>query len=236
MSRLFTVRQILEKSLRLIGAFAITDDQADTEELNEAQDWFELILSMTAGTKRLMHLVPETIDIPMLANEAEYSLASVGIGDGIQFPIHAVITNIGGGNPEPVEIMTRRQFDELDITTTGSPYAVHIDRLEPSLTMRVHPKPAVADKVIRLTVQKYPTQVSYDNKRNRDLNHDWPASWQMWMIYMVGANIGNGPVRKLPSSDIAGYYSLAQSMEKRLDEYNEQEHRSTPAITKGHDV
>lgn len=236
MSRLFTVRQLLEKSLRLIGAFAITDDQADSEELNEAQDWLELTLSMTAGTKRLMHLVPETIEIPMLADVSEYSLASVGIGDGIQFPIHAVVTNSDGSSPDTVEIMTRRQFDELDVTDTGNPYAIHIDRIEPSLTMRVHPIPAISGSVIRLTVQKYPKQISVDNNRNKQLNHEWPASWQMWMIYTVAVHIGNGPVRKLPAQDIAGYLTLARDMEAKLDAYNEQEHRSTPAITKAYDA
>lgn len=235
MSRILTVRQLLEKTLRLIGAFPITEDQADTEELNEAQDWLELVLSLTAGTKRMMHLVPETIDIPMLANIDAYPLSAVGIGDGIQFPIHAVIVNSDGGDPEPVEIMTRRQFDELDITKTGHPYAVHIDRIEPNLTMRVHPKPVVDGKSIRLTVQKYPKQVSFDNNRSKQVNHEWPASWQIWMIYSVASHIGNGPVRKLPASDISGYIAIASQMEAKLDNYNEQEHRSTPATTKAYD-
>ena len=239
MSTTLSVKSLCERALRKIGAFSINDDQADARELEETQIWFDLILSELSGTENLYWLVPETVSLPLVAGQKSYSLpddlgADAGkVANGIVFPLECWLEN-SSGNRSPVEMMTRREFEELDETTTGIPTRVHIDRLV-STTLRIWPILGndVPDEslFLRLVVQTYTDTLTGRTLQATKLR----AEWQKWAICALAGAIGNGPVRKLPRQEVSDFYKEAGVSLEKLLTHASRQHTGLPQITEFRD-
>lgn len=221
----FSAATICEKALRKIGAFSINDTAADGEELDEALAWLDLTLSHLAGTNKLFFMVPATLSLSLTAEQVSYALTTELSGQlnnlGVQFPISAMLKD-DGGNETPLTIITRGQYEEIpDKDASGDPYWIYIDRLdEPTLYTYPVLASGVTGYSIELVVQQY-NQDYLDT--NGNLVTELRQAWDLWATYAVSCEIGDGPVRRLPSTEIK---EMRRERDRLLSELLAYENRS----------
>lgn len=221
----FTAVEICEKALRKIGSFSINDTAADKEEVDEALSWLDACMSHLGGSSRIFFLVPGTLSLSLTGGTASYDLtdelsASLD-GLGVQFPISANLKD-SSGNETPLTIIKRGQYEEIaDKDATGAPTMVYIDRLkEPTLTTYPVLDSNASGYTIELVVQQY----SKDYKDSTgDTITQLRAAWNMWAVYAVSCEIGDGPVRRLPTQDLR---DMRKERDRLLNELMAYENRS----------
>jgi hypothetical protein len=241
MSKLWKASGICERALRKIGAFSINDTAADPEELSEALYWLDLTVAELAGTERCHWLIPQTLSIALSANTVSYDLSnSLGVGDptdGVLFPIEAWVRD-SSGNDEPVEIIRRRDYEDLsEKDAGGTPDRIYIDRLNNDQNMFVYPVPTDATYSIRLVCQTYAANMlggTPDGGGN--LSHGFSAEWQRWLILQNASDIGSGPVRHLPPAELNDIRQQAAIAKSALMAYSNREKVSQPRRTRAHGV
>ena len=236
MSKLWKASGICERSLRKIGAFSINDSAADPEELHEALFWLDLAVAELAGTERCHWLIPATLTITLSADTASYDL-STAIGsdyptDGVIFPIEAWLRD-DDDNDTPLEIIRRRDYEDIsDKADSGSPDRIYIDRLNADQNLFVYPVPSAAGEFIRLVCQSYAANLTCGTPdQGGNDAHGFSAAWQRWMILQNAADIGSGPVRRLPSSEVNDMRQQAEGARARLMAYSNREKTSQPRRT-----
>lgn len=240
MSKVWKVSGICERALRKIGAYSINDSAADPEELAEAVYWLDLAVAELAGTSHCVWLVPTTLTIPLSADTATYDLSDV-LGDdyptdGILFPIEAYVRD-DDDNDTPIEIVRRRDYEEItDKATSGKPDRIYIDRLADDQNISVYPVPTDTSYSIRLVAQTYAPDFVGSNLRavNGNVAHGLSAEWQRWMILQNAADIGSGPVRRLPPGEISEIRRDAEISKARLLAYSNDEKDSMPRRTRAY--
>jgi hypothetical protein len=238
MSQLWKASGICERALRKIGAFSINDTAADPEELAEALYWLDLSVAELAGEERCHWLIPQTLSIPLDATTDSYVLAdalSVAQANGILFPIEAWLRD-SSGIDYPIEIIRRRDYEDIaDKDTGGTPEKIYIDRLNDKQNLFVYPVPLVSGFTIRLVCQSYaPNMLGSGSSDNGNVAHGFSAEWQRWLILQNSADIGSGPVRRLPPAEISDMRSQAEASRARLMAYSNREKVSMPRRTRSH--
>lgn len=236
MSILLTAREISEKALRKAGVLSINDDAAEGPELAETLGWLDLIVAELAGTERCFFFIPDTLSIPLSADTPSYdldgTLGADGPADGIQFPIFATIATIdNNGSETPIEIVRRRQYEELaKKATTGTPDRIFIDRLnDPKMFVYPVPGTGASGLAIKLVVQTFAPQYRLSQSGNKATG--LRAAWQLWAITKLAAEIGDGPVRRLPKSEVDSFRRDAEVSLNRLTAFENREHNSMPHVT-----
>lgn len=242
MSKVWKVSGICERALRKIGAFSINDSAADPEELAEAVYWLDLAVAELAGTGHCVWLVPSTLTIPLVANTKTYDLSDVLASaypeDGILFPIEAYVRD-SNDRDVPVEIIRRADYEAIeDKAQSGKPDRIYIDRLAADQNISVFPVPEDTSYSIRLVAQTYAPDFVGNNLRssNGNIAHGLSAEWQRWMILQNAADIGSGPVRRLPPGEISEIRGAAEVARQRLMAYSNDEKDSMPRRTRAHGV
>ncbi|MDZ4252837.1 MAG: hypothetical protein U1A72_09745, partial [Sulfuritalea sp.] len=158
--------ELCERALRKIGAFAINDEAADPDELDEALRWLDMIVAELTGTRRCYWLTPATVTFDWPAGEESVVLADQMGADypptGIQFPVRAwrVDTTTGLRQAE-IELCRRKTYEaKSDLTTSGSPEILFVDRLTENQRAYAWPVPSTADVwQIALEFQTYSRSV-----------------------------------------------------------------------------
>ncbi len=203
MSSLLSASEICETALRKIGSFSINDSAADPEEMKEAAKWLDLVVGEMTETERCTWLIQDTVTVPLEADKATYNLANaMGVNypsDGVMFITHTFITN--GTSDQDVEMARRASYEELTVkTSTGPPKLIYIDRLsdknEQSFT--VYPVPVDATHSLKFVFQKHAPDLRNDFGKKA---HGFHRGWQKWLVLATAAEIGDGPVRRVPSSE-----------------------------------
>lgn len=230
---LLSAAEVCERALRKVGAFSINDEAADPDELDETLRWLDMIVAEITGTRRCYWLTPATVTFDW-PNDGESSvvLADAMGADypptGILFPVRAwriattydadtgIITNT---TRNELELCRRSKYMEhSSIETWGDPDLLYIDRLNEN--QRAYTWPAwqavtpPPDNPWRIAIdfQTYSRSVlgEQGGEQSGDVPHGFDQTWQLWMVTRLAAEIGDGPVKRLESSTIRDWRTLAQ--------------------------
>lgn len=241
MSKLWKASGICERALRKIGALSINDTAADPEELAEALYWLDLSVAELAGTEQCQWLIPTTLSIALSANTASYDL-STALGtanptDGVLFPIEAWIRD-SNGLDTPIDIIRRRDFEDIeDKDKAGVTDRIYIDRLNEDQNIFIYPVVDETGYSIRLLCQTYAANLGGTGlTATGNIAHGFSAEWQKWMVLQNAADIGSGPVRRLPISETDRIRAEAGTSLAKLMAYSNREKVSQPRRTRAHGV
>jgi len=223
-------QSIAEDALRLIGEYSIHDEGADQDAIDQALHWLDLSVAQLSGSHHIFWLIPANLDIPLQAAKATYDLTTDVSPDtvpasNLQFPIDCWVRD-SAGNRNPVEIITRRRYEELDRhDTAGRPDFIQIHRTAPPFTATIYPVPN-ADQgpyTIELLVQTYaPEFLSAPSDTSLFLVG---KSWARWAAYQTAVDIGAGPVRTIPKSERDEFRGVAAIAESQLLAFENRQHR-----------
>lgn len=212
MPALLSAAEICETALRKIGAYSINDMGADGEELKEAAKWLDLVVSEMVATERCTWLIEDTVTIPLLAGVATYNLAdAMGVSypsDGVLFFTSAWIQD--GSNDVETEMIRRHDFEEITLkTATGKPETIYIDRLSDSASQSftIYPIPIDTSYNLKIVFQRSSPDLKNDVGTKA---HGFHLGWQKWLVVATAAEIGDGPVRRLPSAEVDRHRRDAQ--------------------------
>lgn len=240
-SELLSARGLGEKALEKIGAFTVNDEAADPVELDRTIEWLDLIVAEIAGTNRCHWLVPTTVRFEWPDEESSDTLGNL-MGseyppEGVLFPVHAWLVDTNGKRIRELKLVRRHEYeDHTDLEMEGQPEQLYIDRQTPDLKAHIWPVPA-ADTGWRvdLMVQKYARSMLGGVSGSADageLQHGFSQEWQLFLITRLAAEIGDGPVRRLPMNEVNSMRTVAGGLLGRLETYSNREKRSEPARTK----
>lgn len=243
MSRIFTVRQIVERALRKIGAFSIRDQGADGEEVTEALMWLDVIVAERFSQQRSHMLVPSTVTVPLTTDIDTYVLDQVlgsAAGGGVEYVANCfLVMNSGGGSAparQRVEMVSRDTWEERLLPgETGQPCMALVDRNVP-VTLRIAPKPQFAAPAawwLEAVIQQIPMDFTLpDEERAMQMR----SCFNRWVIKELSAEIGDGPVRRLPSEETSRWKKEADTHWADLLALDMQENTSAPPCTVYNDL
>lgn len=240
MSFLPTAKTVCERALRKIGAFSINDTAARQEDLLEALYWLDAILAQVSAINRAYWLIQPTVSFSLDNDTASVDLLDAlgedAPDDGIQFPIKAWIED-EDGNRQPLDLVAQQDIEnEVDQDQTGVPTKAYIDRLNRP-TMRFFPKlptTNTTDYTVVIMYQSFSPQIApetvtaFSGAGNRMTS--LREAWTRWAIFQLSADIGDGPVRTLPSTRIQAWREEANSALEALVAYENRAHTSTDPV------
>lgn len=240
MSRIFTAKDICERSLRLIGAFPVTESAPDGEQLREAMTWLDLIMAQVVGTERMFSRVPSTMSMTITNGTQDYilytALGSELPTDRIQFVVSARVDD-DLGNRSAVEIVNREKFENVaDSDANGDIEWIYIDRTT-SPTLSIRRVPAITDPrtyTLKLVGQRFAPNVApggiTGTQPSGSVLHDFGQAWQRFLIFQLAHDLGTGAIHKLPESSLTRFAGVAVQAKQALDAFENREHQTTPPI------
>lgn len=217
MPRLFTSAEIAEKALRQIGSLSVYDTAADASSFEETLDRLDLLVAEVTGTYHLWWFVPATQQISLVAGQKAYSLDSL-LDDSLQFIEHVFL--LRNTKQDELTQIRRSTYDQYTQEEMGgsTPEWVYIERNDnPNLYLL--PEPLAGDELL-ITGQKYSDNLTVDGGQ---VPHGFPAAWQRALILQLAADIGSGPVTKLPKTELDDLKRDAGTAFRRLDAFNNRE-------------
>jgi hypothetical protein len=225
MSALLTAADVAEGALRQIGALSPYDTAADPEEQAIAIERLDLLVSELAGTHRLWWLVPAAQTLVLTAGVGEYLLG--GLSPRLEF-LHSVQLVEASGEESDVELVRRSVYEAIpDKAEAGVPVLAHVTR-DATPRLWLHPVPATAGLRLRIDGQAYSADI---DKQAGRIAHGFPAAWQRFLIYALAADIGRGPVRRLPAGVVDDFDRVADRAKSSLLTYNGREQVRRPRFT-----
>jgi hypothetical protein len=159
--------------------------------------------------------------------------------EGFQFPLWIELDV--NGDRTPVEMVTRRQFDSLcKPSTTGRPTIAHLDRTTAPV-LRLYPYPATGEDTwdLVLTFQTFAVDVLPKKSgatRGGNVSPGLPVAWEKWAVTATAAAAADGPVRRLPPSEVRLMKAEANDMMNTLITKANSEFTSGPPVTAGWDI
>lgn len=245
MAAFLSARRICEGALRRIGAYAINDSAARPQDLEEALRCLDDLVAELAGTVECFWLLTDTLSLPLTADTASYdlkaALGSAWPGQGIEYLRDAWIENAAGLR-SPIELVRRDAFEaRANLAESGCPAILHIDRLVPVPTLRPWPIPGADGFTLKLVIQAQSPTVAGSGpipkpKEGESSDAGAPAAWNRWAKYALAAEIGSGPVRKLPDATTNTWRIVAEDAKRALLAFQNQEHETTAPVTASMDV
>lgn len=238
MSAKFKVAEIAELALGKIGAFTVAMVAADPDEMVRTVKWMDIVVAELVGTNRAYWLTPQSVTAVLTAAVPTYTLSTL-LGtsypaDGIQFPTQAFIVDAAGSSNE-VELISRQAYERIDTKTdVGSPTKIYIDRLNDTQKISVYPVPSDGTLSLRLVFQTFATNLTEGTPEfGGNVRHGFSVEWQKWLITATAAEIGNGPVRRLPLQEVHDMKQDASISLLTLINYSNTQKTTTPKRTKG---
>lgn len=254
--RLLSIEELCERALRKIGATAIRSSGARAEELRETRYWLDMVIGHEASRQRTWWLVGASATFNLTAgNAGPYDLNTVlttaQAPDGVQFIVQIVLFDATTGldlldlplqrrqewetrklgpdnRPDPLE--AARMLDVAVLPTPpdppGVPQMCYVDREQnPSITFYPPPDDTRVYGA-RVIFQSF----SSDFTKNLpvDKTYKLRTSMNLWAVTTVAAQIGNGPVRKLPLDEVKDMKAEAQQLRNDLEAYEFHEQASEP--------
>lgn len=231
MARILEIREICERALRKIGTYSIRDSGADAAELEEARYWLDMLMGHLAADLRTWWLVPDTAPLALTAGQQSYTLATVlPAGDPSASIISVASVALAAPNGrEDVPIFRRWEWEARDATiVTGPPRAVYIDR-SPDPKLLVWPTPSLPlTHRLEVVFQRVSPDLVSGPMTERVLK--FRQAWNLYMVVALAAQIGNGPVRKLPGDEVRDMQMEADRLLFRLQSYDGHEQAGEPRI------
>jgi hypothetical protein len=233
MSQALSVADICQRALRKIGAYAIRSSGARSEEMEEARYWLDMLVGHQVSRKRTWWQVPATAALALREGVQEYSLdAELAPGasrNGEQFVIQAYLDDATTGEViHEISLRSRREWEDMDQRQrAGIPEFAYIDRHQ-SPTMLLSPVPdGVRSYTVRLVFQSYSPNfraMAWNNHTDSSVR----SSWNLWLVTALAAQIGNGPVRKLPADEVRDMKQEAGQLLTDLEAYEDHEQANEP--------
>lgn len=208
MSHGLKVVEIATKALEKIGAFTVNMVAPDPDELRRTVQWMDLVVSNAGGGQRMFVLTPSTTTSTLTAATSSYTLSTL-LGtsypdEGILFATAAHLRDSASVD-SVLEIISREDYEDIsNKTLSGVPKQIYIDRLSSATEQKVYIYPVPADSTysLRLTFQSYPTDMLGGSAAGSgNVAHGFADEWQLWLITALAAQIGDGPVRRLPVAE-----------------------------------
>jgi hypothetical protein len=231
MARLLEIREICEQALGKIGAFATRSSGARPEEMERARYWLDMVVGHVAARQRAWWLVPRTGVITLAPGQSTYNLQTA-LGaqapDGVQFVIKLLLDEAGSGrNVHEVSILRREEWEAIENPLrAGAPEVAYVDRNRVP-TLMLSPVPD-SNRPYRLRVVFQ--QFGSDMTKNKGVDKTYAIreSWNLYLVTALAAQIGNGPVRKLPADEVKDMKDEARQLLFDLEAYDGQEQASEP--------
>jgi hypothetical protein len=219
---LLTVTEICERALRKIGAYSINDTGADPVDLEEARAWLDMLVGHVSSRKRTWWLVPSTASVTLVADTASYVLIDELTGSpDVQHVVGVWLVNTSSGDREPLDILRRQAFEDLNADDTGTPCKVWIDRSR-APTLHVWPTPTTPiSHRLDVVWQKFSADTRALDATARVT--DMRESWNLYLVTALAAEIGAGPVRRLPQDEVKEARARAQELLGDLEAFDEGE-------------
>ena len=241
MAGLLTQAEIVERALRKCGVYAINDSGAETAHVTECLYWLDMIVANFVGEHEAYWLVPATLSISLTADQQDYVIADeLGTNDpddGILYVTEAWLED-SGGNRCALEIATRKKFESVGYPDqSGTPYMVYIDRtLTPTLKTYPTLGTGATGYTIKLIVQtNSPDMKPRSGSGLGNAAHGLRATWQLWMVYELAWNIGDGPVTKRPRTELNDWKGYADQRKRRLLSFENTEKDTEAPVTEYRD-
>ena len=228
MARSLEIRKVCELALQKIGSFSINDTGARANEMERAREWLDMVVGHICATQRRWWMVENTGSVVLQDGVDSYSLAaSLGVpSESIEFVIGVWRTQPTGGERVPVEIMRRQEWEARTILSGGPPAQVYIDRSN-TPTMLVSPVPAAPISYgLDLVWQSFVPDLTSGPETTK-LSKIRKA-WNLALVHALAAELGDGPIRKLPADEVRDMQRTATRLLDDLDAYENLEHADEP--------
>lgn len=231
MSRVLTVSEICERALRKIGVVSINDSAAPGGYVDEARWWLDMVVGHIVAKQRRWWMVPVSHAVTLTAGQAEYPAAtSLGEAAGIMHVVSVWRVSLTDASDRAeVTIMRRSEWEGREAAgSTGIPEAVYVDRADKP-TIRVHPTPSAPilhqlEVVYHRFGPDYSPRVSNPNMPLDAMRQ----TWNLAIVHALAAEIGNGPIRKLPADEVRDLQLTAKRLLDDLDAYDAHEQAGEP--------
>lgn len=230
MARQLTVAQVCERALRKIGAYSIRDTGARAIEMAETREWLDLVIGHVASRKRTWWLVPSTARLTLASGVASYGLAANLSGaPEVQHVVALYTVNLTTGDREPLAIARRQEWEERDATLGAGPACkAWIDRSRAPV-LHLHPAPPnPVVEAIDVVFQSFAPDQARGTYTQRIA--DIRDGWNLYLVTALAAEIGDGPVRKLPQDEVRGMKRDAQMLYDDLAAYDDHEQADEPRL------
>lgn len=229
MSAVLTSGRIAEHALRQIGAYSTNDMGADPAQFEVALERLDILVAELAATELMPWLIETSARYTLVSGTRDYTLT------GLEHVTTAKIDR--DGDLDDVELLRLGPFEALD-GSASDPRAGTVLRIAsttgPALTMRLWPTPAAAQTgaVLVVTGQNYPANLVTNHGRDA---HGLPSGWARYLIYLLAADIGSGPVHMLAPGAIQGFEQRAAALKSRLTAHSARDQLARPRYTKYRD-
>lgn len=227
MSATLAAGRLAEEALRQIGAFSKHDTAADPVEHEIALRRLDLLVAELAGTERLWWLVPRNHRVVLAAGQRTYDLNGL-IDPNLQFLERVYL--VEGGRRRELDLVRRSEIDAV-APGTGRPALVHVDR-GPKPVLTVHPTPAADGASLEIRGQSYSPDIA---EGAGQVPHGFPDAWQRFLVLALAADLGAGPVRLIPVTEVERLERRAELARGRLLSFNNREQLTRPRFTRYRD-
>lgn len=213
-----------------IGAFPVSRSQADSNELNRALIWMEMILNSEVG-KRPMSGFWRIYEVPLEAGIGDYILSDYDNDAGTQHVFSAYLVDTVE-NLTPLTILFEDEGMAEDLKATSRPNRIVVTRdLSPAI--KCFPVPTIDDynagRKIRIRVQTFHHKIASSGTTDVDLLIR--PSWYLWMTKKLAYELGGGPIRKLEDSERKVLAAEIQELEGALISYDGRYNKGKPPVT-----
>lgn len=232
MPTLFSAKDIVEESLKKIGRFPSTQDQADANDLVRGLRALELVLQDFFGSNDVTSAWGSLL-IPIVAGVMQYPLSQYSTNDGVQFVYAAELINNADATwrPTPLDIVTEKKFFEHDLHCTGLPCRLNVDK-GVSPIMQINPilGADVADGTysVLIQIQTFATQILLKGIGAKPI--DLRPTYYLWAINRLAYELGTGTLRYLPETQLSRLQKDYQTQQTLLEGYDANEN-STETCT-----
>lgn len=216
--------RIVEHALRQIGAYSTNDTGPDPAHSRVGLERLDMLVAELASTEDLPWLTTASVSVAMVADQSVYPLT------GIEHV--TAVRRQRTGYLEPVELVRLGDFLLLD-GATGDPDAVTVTR-DPDLSLVVWPVPDTAQVGITLLVTGQAYAADLVAGFGRDA-HGMPNGWARFLIYLLAADLGAGPIHMLAPGIIQSFEQRAAALKARLMAHSSRAQLGRPRFTRYRD-
>lgn len=198
----------------------------------EARHWLDMMIGHQSARMRTPWLIADTVNIALVATQQAYDLRQeIGaqtVPDGLQFIVSARLYNPATSKDvRRIDLLKREEWEDIpDKTRTGEPESAWVDRTRWPI-MHVHPVPLASPALeIRLVYQRVAS--NFATRPFNDRTYAMHECWNLWVVAALAAQIGNGPVRKLPADEVKQMNAEAARLLLDLEAYDQFEQADEP--------
>lgn len=248
MSALLTISQICDRVLRKIGSYPTRSSGPRPDDVEEVRYWIDFVITHQLARQRTPWLMPQAATFPLVVGQSTYDLVQHLGGtqapDGIAV-VSSVILYDTATNQDihTIPILRRLEFEHRNIPggpratddspwmwgtqpdrsllpaeTPGAPSVCYVSR-EHNPTIFLAPSPDSGRAyALRVVFQSYSTDFINAGLNERMLG--LRATWFLWLITAVSAEVGNGPIRKLPADEVTNMQRESLRLRGELEQYD----------------